>query len=619
MIEPIFRINLPYLVSVRFLIESPFVWRATITKPEEGYGAYYSQWDDTGINTTRLVVGSFFVEGVSFNQKLSLADCESDVNSFFWNNVTQTLYAHYPIGTIPSTASFVIGILGGFSKNDVQYIDGVEYQPRIKSIGAITKKVDPFNVGKMAFPSRNIQLGNEDAGLDGFITEPVPGAVSTVAFYDTETEEILDFYAGRIAADNTTLSTLGVKLNDIRQSENITIPFNRFTEADYPDASDDVLDKLIPEGYGPKKGALCFALNEEEAGSPDIVFKFATDATAITTVYVKIDDDWKVKTPIATDAAAGEFTMARADVVGSGNTSTYQVRANVTLRSQTNNGDITVDMNLRYQSRSFDASNYDTASWASESAKLSDNGSLYMDKPDEFFKWIERLQKESDLFWLYTVLGDGRRNMRVDDPNRTPILTLDSARIKTFERPVSRNFEQFASSVTVEYDLDARTKRSKRAVNTDHQEQVIRKYGFPQDETLPSLLTVEADADLKAAIVAEDWSESRPIVKLSIEIKELSDLELELYDIIIVDLSLPEESTLIRTDVFTSDSESPDTFFIDSTATDSLVITPNGRQIDKAGREYWGEIRMQIIEIGFDIDKLDINIVGRERPESAVI
>ena len=80
MIESLLRINIPYLVLSRFLVESPFVWRTTITKPKEGYGKYYSQWDDTGVNIKRFVVGSFFVDGVSLNKKTSLADCEYDVN-----------------------------------------------------------------------------------------------------------------------------------------------------------------------------------------------------------------------------------------------------------------------------------------------------------------------------------------------------------------------------------------------------------------------------------------------------------------------------------------------------------------------------------------------------------
>ena len=620
MIDALLRLVIPWTTTTPFLPHEQGVYRTTLTKPAEGFDDYYSQWTDEGtINTTRLVVGSVVVDFQSYARKDNLADCEADEASWFWDQGPQTLYIHYIFDKTPETTTLTIGRLGGFSRKDVHYVNDIEYEPRIEEMGKVERKVDPFNVGLMAFSARGIKLINGDAGLDSFITEPVPGALATIVFYDTETLEEFEFFTGRVSKDGSTLENLSFTLNDVRRSENITIPRNRITSTDWPDAASDELGKLIPEGYGPVKGARCIPLNEDEAGSPDIHYKFSTDATAVGTVRVKIDDDWKVKTPASTDAANGELVMTRADVIGSGNTSSYEVRADVTLRPETNHGDMLEDMNDRYQGRPFDASNYDLVEWAAEAAKLSDNGQLYMDKQRRFFDWVEEMQVGSDFFWLYTVQGDGKRSLRVDDPNRAIDRVIEAEQIKEYTRSVTRDFEQFASTVTTEYDKDHRTGRVQREENDDHQTEVIETYGFPQDETLPSLLTAQADAARKSAVVAEDWSEARPVAAVTINLETLDDLKLALYSMLSIDLSVPEDATLVRGDVFTIDSESADSFVIDSTATDALVITPDSVQVNVAGREYWGTLRAQLIEIGFDLDALDIDIVARQRPVSEVV
>ena len=625
MTETLLRISIPSTVTYDWLPHEQGVYRATLTKPEDGYGSYYSLWDDDGLNELQLVIGSVKVDQESYVQKSSLSDCEGDDKSFFWNGGTQTLYIHFEFDDIPEITSISIGIQGGYSfigTEESIYIDDIEYQPRIISVPNIKKKVDAFQVGKMTFQDQKISLRNGDGALDDFIQNPIPGAEASIVLFDTETTTELEYYTGFITADSSTIDALTMKMTDKRRSENIKVPRTRFDSTTYPDIESKYVGKIIPEGYGANIGIKCFPLNGEATTPTNIDFKYATDATVLTEVRVKDDDVWSTVATVSSTPGSGIFSVLYANATNTSG-AVLECVCDATLRAEVTPGDVIADMNDRYNSITYDSSNYDTTEWTSEDAKL-DDVALYMNKEKEFFKWIETIQNGSNLFFVYDIQGDGKRTLRVNDPNRTSARTINSTDIKNDLKPVERDFTEFSSTVAVLYSHDWQFDTDERIDVDTYEDDVVEKYGVASDSEFESLLTTSANATEKAAVIAEDQQEARAVITAVLHEDSLSNLDLKLYDVVSIDFSVPGTGYYEHTvpaDTMLADHTGSDTMTADHTGSDTMTteITTASWVTTEADRDYWGTIRGQVIGIGYNPTDLSYTLTIRERPESEVI
>lgn len=615
MIETLIRINIPSTQDIEYLPHEQGVYRTTLTKPSEGYGPYYAQWDSDTISTTRKVIGAVTVGLVSFTQKASLSDCEGDDESFFWNNSTQTLYVHFAFDDIPETAPVTIGIQGGYSyigTKESIYIDDVEYQPRIMSLPNIKKKVDASQVGKMKFQDQITALGNGDGELDDFIQNPIPGAEASYVLFDTETDTELYYYTGFITSDKNTIEILTMKIQDKRRRENLKVPYTRFDSTTYPDMESKYIGKIIPEGYASHTGVKCFPTNGDATTPTNIDFKYATDATVLTEVRVKDDDVWSIVATASSTPGSGIFSVLYADATNASG-AVLECVADVTLRSETNPGDVIKDMNDRYNSVTYDASSYDLTEWAAEKAKLADIA-LYMDKDQEFFKWIELIQNGSDLFFVYDIQGDGKRSLRVNDPNRAVTRTILYHEIKNDLKPVDRDFQEFSSTVTVLYSHNWQHDTDERVKVDTYEDAVLEKYQFSQDSEFPSLLTSQSDATDKADAIALDQSEARPIFTVVLHEDSLSGVTLKLYDVVTVNLEKPDVTYWEEVaDEIYSDWEATDEIYSDWSATDEIYSTVGEKINSGGGREYWGSVTGTVLGLGYNPSDLSYTLTIRER------
>ena len=293
-----------------------------------------------------------------------------------------------------------------------------------------------------------------------------------------------------------------------------------------------------------------------------------------------------------------------------------------TFRTEKNPGDIIADANERYLSVPYETSEYDTTEWATEKAKLGDVA-LYMDKRKELYKHFETLQNGSTLWFRYDITGEGKRTLRVSDPNRASNGTIQYDEIKDDTKKVTRDFAEARASVIVKYNYDVEGKASEQVEVTDYQTAVIEKYRTNKESEKDSLLTTEANALIKAEVIAEDQSEARPILTFTVEADSLSKITDKLYDIRSVVTSRPAgdeyAQTKIVTDEIYFDHEATDAIYFDHEATDTVYFDyPEFKLVDKS-RTYWGTIRGQIIGITYNPMTQDYTRVLRERPESEVI
>jgi hypothetical protein len=564
----IYRININQVAD--WFLSDPGVpggYVAQITR-QDPIPTFYDDWAIGNDSSLRVLIGSVSIDALGLrtvcDKKTSYADYTTDPGSFFWDNNTQSIYINFSIPLSQITA-ILIGVSTGYTTSDLEYLSEVEHRPYIKPNFTIEKSVDPLTVGKMAFIQQDIEFINTGGEQDFFIPRPVPGNIGTILYKNDDTDAETEIYSGYVTGDKTTLQSYSQSLQDLREKEQVSIPNTFFDSTTYPNIDESLIDELIPEGYGRRRQVKCFPLNTNTTG--DVSFKFATDATTIHSVEIKDSDDaWQSVTPATTDASNGEFTIASS--TARNGDAVFECRADVTLRDIANPGDIIKDMLDRYLGVNYDATGFNQAEWTTEGAKLSDV-SMYMGDERNFFEWVELLQTGSDKNFIYDILGDGKRTLRVDDPDREPRFRIKELDIIDDGKEVTRDFSQYASKVVVKYDKSDTEDKFLRVSNTTFEDTALENYGVRKTYEIESLLVSSSDADTKAAILAEDQSAVRAIYTTTIKIKQDEVFDLKLYDIGLLN--------------FTDGS-----------------------------RDYWGQKMVKIIGLSIDPDVLEIKLTLRE-------
>jgi hypothetical protein len=184
------------------------------------------------------------------------------------------------------------------------------------------------------------------------------------------------------------------------------------------------------------------------------------------------------------------------------------------MRDYDNPADIIADLNSRVAGIEYNSSNYNQTEWTTESASLADI-SIYMDDTKKLYEWIELMQNGSDPGFRYE--DRDKITLRIDDPDRTPTVTINPVDIRNSDIPVEQNAQLYASSAIVKYSKNHRHGHYNQVSNTDYEDDVIREHRIKKIETYETLLTNSTDATAKAARIMADISEIRPIVTLVVQ------------------------------------------------------------------------------------------------------
>jgi hypothetical protein len=138
-----------------------------------------------------------------------------------------------------------------------------------------------------------------------------------------------------------------------------------------------------------------------------------------------------------------------------------------------------------------------------------------MDDTKKLYEWIELMQNGSDPGFRYE--DRDKITLRIDDPDRTPTVTINPVDIRNSDIPVEQNAQLYASSAIVKYSKNHRHGHYNQVSNTDYEDDVIREHRIKKIETYETLLTNSTDATTKAARIMADISEIRPIVTLVVQ------------------------------------------------------------------------------------------------------
>jgi hypothetical protein len=251
----------------------------------------------------------------------SVATCQAQEGSFYFDHANQIIYIHMEHDYSPYSCVLEYGYAFGLSKGELVYINDYEYLPLIDSIPSIEQSADILNSGEITLVSGSMVCNNEavpnaetvkpEGPLDFLIDESVYGNDLFIYNYDLDSEVLTPLSSLYVEDYSFTLKQLSFDLQDKRKKQNIKVPVATFTEDDYPDVEDSIIDSIIPIIYGPVNEAKAICTNGTTT-SGVVNFRIALELTSLGFVYVKIDDVWTRVNPTSVNLATGEFVLSSA-------------------------------------------------------------------------------------------------------------------------------------------------------------------------------------------------------------------------------------------------------------------------------------------------------------------
>ncbi len=480
----------------------------------------------------------------NYSETNNLLDCIDTEQSFFWLATSYILYNHFEHDLSPFTDNYYeYGRAFGFNNKSPIYIDDVFYKPIMLTIPSIAQQQDLVNYEQLAGMTGSIEFTNVEGKFDEFIDIDITGTkirlyyLNDISGVDNYTRsQLVSLASYFIENDSISMNKYSIDLQDLRLKQNIEIPIETFNTTDYPDIKDSYVENIIPLLYGPVRRSEAIPIDGELGSGNDIDFRQAIILTSLGTVQVEIDDQWTTKTPTATNIILGEFTLAEADG-RKANGEPYKCRVvNSIGIAITYSSDIIKDLNERYINVSYNNSLYDTTEWESEEIQLESIGIVF-NKSIKLYEAIRMVQAGSNIGFRYDIAADGRRTIRIDDVDRTPIAYIIRNQIKgLIESPIETNKELLSAIVKVGYAKDYNSDKYLYVTNSDYQDSVLEKYREQPTVEIKTDLITQVQAENRAELYAARFSNMPRVVPLII--MGIDYYTLRIYDVIEAELTL---------------------------------------------------------------------------------
>lgn len=512
----LYKLRKPFLTPLYWRPYNEWLWVANVSITES-YSAP-SEYVTLGYpldsyNTTTTEIGQAYVDNEPYTAVPSLASCYAIEKSWYYNIGAQELYVHIAHEKRADASEFDTLQVNGYNDGSAYFYDdnNIGYAPLGQVSFNLTDKLDRIKFSRMSFVPNTVVFDNTWGDFDYVFTSPVPGADVNVLFLSEKDriagkKGLTPIYTGYVKSQKVTSKIYTIKLGDKREQLNGKYPNTFFDATTYPNMEEKYIGDLIPEGYGELSGVPAFCTNGELA-SGDVTYKYATDGTVLTTVYVKEDDVWTAVTPLTSSATNCTFTLASAD--GRASSGRYlPAKVDCTLREEKNPLDIISDIITRYLGFPFNTDYFNIAEWGEERALLYDIG-YYISKRQEFFKHIEALQNASNLNFAFRIDANGKYSAKVDDITRTVCCDLDYIDNMNDSRNVSTDFEQYATSVNIGYNVDHESEDYSEVTIDTYKEETLDTYRFEQELDFETMLNSLAHATERGDNVLKDYKKAR--------------------------------------------------------------------------------------------------------------
>ncbi len=460
---------------------------------------YYTNQDNveyTNIKSLKIGIENYTLVS-------SIAAMRSQVKSFYFDISTQTVYFRF-VNDEPVLDKIVkLGIVQGFladidETGEGCYYNDIYYEPRITKLPALQKTKDPLFFGLLKYQNLSVDVINSDGEFDDFTDKDIYGQATRwmLGFEGLNYADYVQISSGYIYDPSWSYNNLTITVQDGRKKLEREIPYNKYTQLEYPFLSDENNGSYKPIAYGDIKNAKAVCIDENVVAPTNNTFHYMdtefNDANQITKVETVFQDNTTDVTAstLNGDLSAGTFQLPNAVCFSGGELK--DVFVTFTGSDGIENGmDVMKDIYLNYGETSFLSTNFNIAEWNAET-NLSKNIGLYKEKPTKINKIFEEICKSINGLWF--IQDDSLITTRVYNPDRNitkEIRDYDWLNEPKFKKPV----KEYLSSVIVQHSQDYKYDSSySNYENIDYQADALKKYKVYSQKTIKTLLTNETDA-----------------------------------------------------------------------------------------------------------------------------
>ena len=264
--------------------DAPSLWRWT--NPDIGpvvswlfdvYGVV------TEVDSTALMsITSARVDATILSTVYTYADCVVTPSSFYWDNEAQIAYFNLPQHPFTYT-TMDLSALYGASFGRAVVFNGILYPNILLTKPSITSSVEPVVNEKMATQAINVELINDsrwalDADNKPYMyyrfdnTKDLNGQTTYYRYGDDDDayEDLIILHKGIITNIEKSGTRLHISCDDVRTKKDVEWPTLTFAGAGYTEEQigEDMLSKIIPDGFGYNENMEMFCVNRDEVIIP---------------------------------------------------------------------------------------------------------------------------------------------------------------------------------------------------------------------------------------------------------------------------------------------------------------------------------------------------------------
>jgi hypothetical protein len=515
--------HLPYVWSVSIVYDTTSTYWHTV------YGAPIES------QLSAISVSGVNINSVVYSGALTLVDCLGQPGSWYFDVATQRIHVHLNHDVEGLIARAKYGRVIGFSDDQVVSINGIEYEPLIKGAPSLSQVQDLQKYDRLALVNGDMVLDNVGGQVDFLLEEALIGSDVTLSYLpqsaiddigDAPGDAVVPLNAFYVEDFKPGLSEFRISLQDKRKSQDATFPQSRFSVVDYPNLGDDSVDIPIPVVYGYQRELRAYPVNGKVV-STTVRYRAGLLLTALTTVWVRINDTWTLKTPTNINLPTGEFDVAGARA--SSSDTPYDCRVEATGIAVVYASDVIKDLNDRFAGVHFTDSNYDTDEWEAEQVSLKTIGIVF-DDDTTIFDAVAKVQGGCNVGFRYEVNAFGQRTIRIDRDDRQPLGGIDNVDIldsTTLRAEVDSQF--LSASIRIGYRHSDESGKYLTVADSTYAADVLENYRIMKETRFDTWLTNLTDATARA--VAEAAKNAVPITTLPFTARGERYMTLRLLDI----------------------------------------------------------------------------------------
>jgi hypothetical protein len=498
-----------------------------------GYGPLGgSNTSESGNKNYPTAIGAVTGDAVSFTEQASLASVQANVQSYWYDYDSSTIYVNSADFNEPDIYTIVLGLTLALSNHAI-HINNVYYEPKVRGVPVLTKTKDPLFFGLIKHDGGSIEYDNHDGFFDNITDDYIFGQQTIIRYGGDYHNKVMPFanyrkvFTGYIDACSTDWETFTTEIVHKIKRLGRTIPERKYNTTDFPNLNVKDVGKPRPIAYGPITGAEVVCTNKD-AGSGPWIFEcadtndHASGILSVTTIY-------KNGESIAIDSqsvAGGTFNVADANykptatdrgAIWTADFSGY-AEADVMI---TNACDVMKDIASVYASITYNSTNYDDTEWDAEDDDAL-NCTLFINKEQEIADIFQKLCLSS--FGVFIEKDDGRYTFRIVDTSASASETISKNKI-IGSPGVSHEGALFVSSCKVGYGKQWKDNTYSWLLENTDETDLATKYGRRSERTFETLLTNATDAQTLATRIMNYYGTIGPEITIRVPI-EYVDFEI---------------------------------------------------------------------------------------------